>query len=296
MLLLMAGIHLVRQANFEVLKVSGGSRSNRLTVVLPGNPGIVDYYFDMASDISTMCDCDVVVLGYLGFLREPKWYALPSFDLETQITHSQRQLEELIHGYEWIGIAGHSIGALVALACLRPQINAVAALMPFVAANDCDKEYAFKRRLARLPGAAKALALVGCILRIFPSSLRAMLMGLAGFPTDHMSPRARALTVDAMTRPANLHQYVAMGSSEFASRRILDGPDVSWLETHRAKVGFVYATEHDCWVRPGDPSSLADCGVETTFVQSKHDFPTRVDSSRVCATAIHAIFKARGLN
>lgn len=236
----------------------------------------------------------VVVIGYLGFLNTEatrRWF--PSFDLEAQIAHSRQSIDDVSRGFESVALVGHSIGALIALDCLDDKCAAAVALMPFVAANDSDPAYRLKRSIATMPGSAAVLACAAFLLRLVPLQLRTKILAALGFETAYMSTAAKSLTLAAMTTPANVHQYVTLGASEFKSPRIIEGPDLSWLPERRPDVGFVYANRPDIWVRPGDPAKMRRLQVETLYVDAEHDFPTRLDSSTNCARAIHHMLHRR---
>jgi len=285
----------VRGRDFEVLKVSPATASQRKVILIPGNPGLVEYYREVGTELSRLLAAPVVVVGYRGFLMEPE-RAWPSFDLEAQIAHARRVVNEECRGADAVALVGHSIGALVVLDLLRTTANvrAAAALMPFVAANDADPSYSRKKAIAGVPGVAAVLAVLAACLRRLPTALRARVLALLGFATDHMSPSARALTLDQMTAPANFHQYVAMGASEFRSPRILNGPDLSWRADFRATLAFVYADRPDIWVREADKlANLRAPDLETHVAPAPHDFPTSLDASLACAQILRDIIKPR---
>lgn len=255
-----------------------------LTVVLPGNPGLCDFYSDVARDICALTQTRTTVVGWLGFRRDvPLVAKLPCFELEAQIEHARQTIGVLARDYDAVALVGHSIGALIALECLvRPtkRVAAVAAVAPFVA-SPSDPKYGKKRLALFLPGFSLLVVALALCVRILPVRWRARILSCA-----HMDADARTLALDAMTRPANVYEMLRMGKSEFESPRIINGPDWSWLAQHKAKVAAIYATGTDAWVRPEAPSQMRENGVEVQFIDADHDFCTRTNTSRACARVV----------
>eukprot|EP00633_Aureoumbra_lagunensis_P006867 CAMPEP_0197317920 /NCGR_PEP_ID=MMETSP0891-20130614/49075_1 /TAXON_ID=44058 ORGANISM="Aureoumbra lagunensis, Strain CCMP1510" /NCGR_SAMPLE_ID=MMETSP0891 /ASSEMBLY_ACC=CAM_ASM_000534 /LENGTH=305 /DNA_ID=CAMNT_0042808127 /DNA_START=66 /DNA_END=983 /DNA_ORIENTATION=- len=284
---------------YEMIEVASDStKDDAVIVLLPGNPGVAEYYYEIALTISQLTMMNVIVLGWLGFASETNnFWGEPAaaVTLENQIQHAKRVVAETFQAKR-IALVGHSIGALVAfdILCSQPmRIGAVAAIMPFVADNFDSDIYTKKRSLATFPGATLLAILLSLFLRLFPIPLRRAIMHKCGQPTDHMSSRARDLTVDTMTRLANLRSMLHMGISEFKSPRIQNGPDTRW-HRYAQKVGFIYASGEDAWVRSNHPTDMKSIGVPTIFIDSNHDVCTRIDTSQLCATAVVDILRSRG--
>ncbi|KAJ8609461.1 hypothetical protein CTAYLR_005433 [Chrysophaeum taylorii] len=287
-----------RGADYELLllRPQQQTKQRQVTLFLPGNPGLVDFYEPMCRDLVRLTATPVVVVGYRGFASSPprNVWPLPSFDLESQIAHARRVLDDVAREHDAVALVGHSIGALIALDILATEekVRAVAAMMPFVAANDASPTYRAKRAIATFPGVRLVFAFLAACLRILPAARRSALMAALGQPTKNMSESARMLAVDAMTRPYNLHAMIAMGASEFRSQRIIEGPDEAWR--HRAaSVGVVYATGRDDWVKDDAPAEMRRRGVETHFVEADHDFCTRTETSASCARTVASIIATR---
>lgn len=272
---------------YEMLRVGPTTCKKRLNVLLPGNPGLVSYYEDVAVELSQLTQSPVLVVGYLGFHSNPT-VTLPSFDLEAQISHSRKVVEEASMEYDRVCLVGHSIGALIALECAadNDKVDSISLLMPFLAANDANPGYLSKKRLAAIPGLAKLLALVGFFVSRSPSFVRRAVM-----PTAGMSCRCKQITEDVMSLPSNLHEYVTMGASEFKSPRLLLGPPSPLVPKSKRgttkRLQFIYSTQDDPWVRREDSSRMAREYVSSvSFLDVPHDFPTCDDCSRRCAEVI----------
>lgn len=290
-----------RLSSHDVLAVKNQDTTEDLVVIYPGNPGIPEYYQDLASELASLTCSTVAVVGWLGFsarapLLRPWWRR--RVDLEAQISHGHQKLIELAKGYRNVAVVGHSIGALVAMEMLKQKtvdIRAVVKVTPFIAANSESPDYRKKWQLISTPGLSFLVIALAFLLRLLPQHLRGRIMALIGQNTDHMDSTATDLTLDAMTRPPNLDAFLSMGYSEFQSPRILHGPDLSWLPHDKDKVAVVYANGTDVWVRPNAPALMQEAGVHTVSIDSDHDIPTRCDSSKACASVIADFLLKKGL-
>mmetsp|Transcript_4910 Transcript_4910/g.16086 ORF Transcript_4910/g.16086 Transcript_4910/m.16086 type:complete len:310 (+) Transcript_4910:175-1104(+) len=299
-----------RQKGYDLIRCTP-PQSRDLVVVLPGNPGIAEYYLELAKEVAAgLSGTSVAVVGWLGFsaTTEGGPRGTGVVDLESQIQHGRRTLGELLvtngsgspqRPPRKVALVGHSIGALVAAEILKAPpsgpIDAVVKVTPFVAANDESPAYRRKVRLTRAPGVGALVVAFAAVLRWLPPGLRRTLMAAIGQKTSHMNPTAATLTVEAMTRPENLRAMLDMGRSEFDSPKILHGPDLSWIPQHRDKVAVVYASGDDHWVRANAEQLMKQHGVETVTIHSDHDVPTRIDTSKACAAAIADLLKKRGV-
>ncbi|PWN89700.1 hypothetical protein FA10DRAFT_303005 [Acaromyces ingoldii] len=115
--------------------------SPRLTLLfLPGNPGLADYYRGYLSELHRLVgpSLEIVCVSQLGHDPASAGFSLdtePVVSLRRQIEHKEAILAALAGGTDRVILAGHSIGAYMALEIVRrrrtgPRIDSLHLLFP----------------------------------------------------------------------------------------------------------------------------------------------------------------------
>lgn len=114
----------IRPKHFvKLLKTERSIKSNRKFLIIPGNPGVVEFYEQFANDLSVKCNANVYCISHTGHLFDEtlngqNWTPI---DVATQLSDKVEIIEkhlrsELINGDDdELVVVGHSIGCYVIL-------------------------------------------------------------------------------------------------------------------------------------------------------------------------------------
>jgi len=219
----------------------------RQILVLPGNPGVVEYYRDFCASLWERKDrsVEVVCLGLIGHAGQRLYPLTATYTMHDQVAHIGRYIQEHCAGKQ-VDVLGHSIGAWFALEALRnhPEVVRTAVgVYPYITNNPTSAAQNFLSFLVHRRFLVFFLAVVAEVNGRLAAPLRTMLLRpiTGGFEMD---PRAATLTARAMTR------YEAFNNMCFMGRTELDGlqapPDWDFLRANASKVHFVFNRD-DYW-------------------------------------------------
>jgi pimeloyl-ACP methyl ester carboxylesterase len=98
---------------------------DKVIVIIPGNPGVTDFYDSFAKKLHFTLKIPVIVVGYLGHSFEHT--ELKTFSIHEQMEHKYQFLQFLIQKHPKISIylAGHSIGAWVGVQILGRDVEQI---------------------------------------------------------------------------------------------------------------------------------------------------------------------------
>ncbi|XP_074656482.1 lipid droplet-associated hydrolase-like [Tubulanus polymorphus] len=111
-----------------------------LILVIPGNPGIIEYYEHYMEELFTQSNCQIPVWGiaHAGHVKVPKHikYSEPDADvysLDGQIAHKIEFIERHVPRDAKLIFVSHSIGSRIALEIMKrkPELNVVKSLLLF---------------------------------------------------------------------------------------------------------------------------------------------------------------------
>lgn len=100
---------------YGIERIENMENPDELIIIVPGNPGIPEFYMYFADQINKKFQKPVVIVGLAGHsLSQPYWFGL---SLKEQILHFKRLMDKLKDLYPNIKISliGHSIGGYVCL-------------------------------------------------------------------------------------------------------------------------------------------------------------------------------------
>jgi pimeloyl-ACP methyl ester carboxylesterase len=131
-----------------VFPAAAGERPRQRLLVVVGNPGVCEFYYDFAQALHAQCDekDEIVVVSHIGHCGQRVGDA---FSLDDQVLHKRALLSALLDDADDaqrikrelnvstapglpIVLAGHSIGAYICfkLAAAEPRVRRVLALFP----------------------------------------------------------------------------------------------------------------------------------------------------------------------
>lgn len=126
-------IKILKCFNDEKDKTEKNSNNDTVICIIPGNPGLVDYYESFAQELNQTTNLPVVAVSHTGHmfysdgLEGDNW---PSASLDTQITHKLKFIEEHLMTdqakFQNVIFVGHSIGCyciLEILGNIRPELK-----------------------------------------------------------------------------------------------------------------------------------------------------------------------------
>ena len=221
----------------DVLEAEG-SAAGPAWVVIPGNPGVVDYYGSFLTRLASVSGRRALGASHVGHGRGSQWRAA---GVEEQRRHLEAFLDWLVaHGgvSEWI-LLGHSLGCTLLLDVLRrrPDLlgrtKGAVSLFPLLAdfPDLCGWQIALVRHLS-LP-----LAAVGCALDWLPRFAQRMLVHAA---QGDLSDEAKDVSL-LLLRGRAVRNVFGLAASEHAEIRAW--PDLAFADE---RFTFVYTTD-DRW-------------------------------------------------
>jgi len=224
--------------------------NSKRIVIVPGNPGIVEYYEDFAAALWDRLEgeVDVVCLGLVGHAgRRGLFPKGKVWTMHDQVDHVRQYLSEHCADVNSVQLVGHSIGAYFALEGLRKHPNLVqnvVGVYPYLTNNPQSEEQRFCKFLVNNRVVVFIVAVLADLIgRVHLALRRFLLLGLT--ESFLMGPKAASLTAVAMTRYDAVQNMCHMGRTELD---FLDQPpDWELLEAYAERVSFVFNKANDYW-------------------------------------------------
>jgi len=285
----------------EVLRVLPASKptSLRRILVLPGNPGLAQYYRSFARYVCENLQAEVHVVGWVGHVqasvrktvtgRKRRLHGIDDQVASAQEYFSRWSLEGEQQGREGIFLIGHSIGAHVAFKILAERgehVAGVVALFPFLQYNFNSFTLAWQNAALRIPLAQPAVATLGTVLCSLPIPLRRAIMRNG---IKDMDEEYALLTLNSLLPRRMLRQWFWMGMTEFDALKC--EPPYTLYERNRDRVQFVY-TADDCWAPLEIRDQLADRGLGVHTIEARHQFCTTEAGSSTLAAKVASLYDA----
>jgi len=189
-----------------------------LVVVIPGNPGLGDFYGPLCAALDT-AGSPSIALSYANFGTTPPPNGVLGIAAEAEL--KRRQLRALVqdHGCRLV-LVGHSIGAWIVLQCLedpalRSSTAAAVLVFPFIARDDRSPDQQRIGGLVARPIVRTVLSLFARGLCALPSALKRLLVAVATRRRP-MSAQAREVAVGTLlTHPFHARAVMEMAATEF---------------------------------------------------------------------------------
>ena len=226
---------------------AGGAGRGPLRVfVFPGNPGCAAYYRDFVVGLEALlrerlgsAGARVAAVGHLGHAERDRWPGQGPFSMEEQIRHKVDFVRGALRGEEGpVALVGHSIGAYIALECMRRletpgsggeervPVAKVVGQTPYLEFDPEASEQRWLDRVTRPRLAPRLLGSTAYLFRCFPGDSLARLLYLTQpgrAEGSYLSREAAGLTADLGRSPAFIENAFHMGQTEFQElRRELD--------------------------------------------------------------------------
>ncbi|OAA52922.1 hypothetical protein ISF_09200 [Cordyceps fumosorosea ARSEF 2679] len=308
------------------------ARRRALIYFIPGNPGVVEFYTDFLRCLRALLDKTESSTGYdiygrnlLGFRdadHAPFGAQNPPYDLDAQVNgvwaHVAAQRDAQGQPYDAVILAGHSIGAYLAVETFRRQsqhpkpglrLRHGFLLFPtisHIARSPSGLRVTALQRNRLLPGVEANLhRIAAALLLLLPqTALRWVWARYLGF-----SPAAAATLAEWLKSRDGVWQAIHLGRSELRQVREDTWEDALWdAEAAEGSAGvaprfFFFYGKHDHWVdnglrdefiarheARGDAQGRPSIEVDTGDVA--HAFCTREDTSLQVAEKVHGWVQA----
>ena len=247
----------------------GAVRRPLRVFVFPGNPGCAAYYRDFVVGLEARlrerlgaAGARVAAVGHLGHAEHDRWPGQGPFSMEDQIRHKVDFVRGALRKEQGpVALVGHSIGAYIALECMRRLetvgpggeervlVAKVVGQMPYLEFDPEASEQRWLDRATRPRFAPRLLGSAAYLFRCFPGDSLAQLLYLTQpgrAEGSYLSREAAGLTAELGRSPACLENCFHMGQTEFrALRRELDW---DWMAARgkEGKLHFAFAPD-DHW-------------------------------------------------
>lgn len=301
---------------------AAGSDATPLRVcVVPGNPGVAAYYADFVDALqlelgpsASVCGeslrCALppcaprltlghaAALGLLGHSRQP--LHARTFDLEEQVAHTVRFVDESTADGTRLVLCGHSIGAWLALRALRERpdrVHCVVGLYPFLLNNPASRLQRVLAAAVRLRPLVWLVAQCTAVLGLLPARWRRGLLGPL-LRRAGLEATAIAIACDGL-RASSVQNTCVLGAAEFAA--LAAEPDWAALQQDAARVALFYSPvethepAHDIWAPPAHAALVRRHAPGVTVVEDAahgHMFCTTAEGSRSVAAATAALVRS----
>ncbi|XP_071853859.1 lipid droplet-associated hydrolase-like isoform X2 [Apostichopus japonicus] len=219
-----------------------------LFLIIPGNPGVIDFYDEFQKILHSASESAIPVWGvaHAGHMEVPKDMTPKAgdlYELEDQINHKIAFIEDHIPANTRLVLIGHSIGCYIILEILRrkPNLPIQKGILLFPTIERMaqtpngvvSKPLALNFRWAAYLAASLAYYLPDCI-KLF--LIRLHLRG------STMNPTA-ALSACHLFNPDCLNNLIFMGGQEMQQ---VNEPDTSTIKENLSKLIFYYG-QTDKW-------------------------------------------------
>lgn len=203
------------------IRVAPYSTRSVLILVIPGNPGLCDYYWEVVAALSRLVsNSEVVSVSCLGFDVEKHCSPERTFGLDDQVEHCSAFLSYLLEKHpqrpENIVILGHSVGAWTAqrVSMRHPEVGFVGLLTPTVKSIASSERGALLTKALRYFGPQSLYYTVKAV-GMLPLSQHMLSMVISlMFPNGEVGSEARNASTKLAQNPHVCHQVLAMAAEE----------------------------------------------------------------------------------
>jgi pimeloyl-ACP methyl ester carboxylesterase len=226
----------------EILKIP--SEGSRVMLFIPGNPGIARYYERFLERICSMLDDapTVYCCSYPGHTPATPKLEKP-LSLEQQVHHKLAVFDYIrqLHPYKQLILAGHSLGAFMAVEILKRRspdmIAKVIVLFPTLHSIGTTPNGKFMKRLSHPTSRFLVGGIASTLNAVVPRTLIEWIVARA---TRHSGDMLVA-TTDLIVHLTGRHA-LALAHDEMHLIGEMDQHTVDTLRTHSGKIAMYYGT------------------------------------------------------
>ena len=266
----------------------GQETLENVILVIPGNPGVVNFYDHFAKKLHFTSKTPVLVVGYLGHSFENTVYS--SYSIHEQLDHKEQFIRFLIEKYPNISInlIGHSIGGWVCLQLLNRKIDNIKrffGLFPTISylnLSDNGQHYFYK--LAVKFGIRNVFALFAHAASFLPKFLRIKISEFIRKDDDSL---LEPYIVQSLFSYQIVNNIFYMAGTEFKN---IGEADYDTIDKYESKIQFYYG-EPDHWVPKGFNEVMKKKYPKIVTIdeeQTKHAF---VLYKKSCDKLVHFVMK-----
>lgn len=248
----------------------GPEEFSSLVFVVPGNPGLCEFYYDFVESLACkLPDSLVVAVSYKGFdvyehkrTREGyRWSNLKVYSLEAQIEHKLEFLDYILAVYpriKHVTVLGHSVGSWIAqrIAVKHENVQFVGLLTPTVheiAKSSKGKQFV---ELTKLLKPLLAFIIISVLLTFVPFSHSLVRLVVKFLHTD-IRQEAVDCAVALATTPAVVYQIVGLATEEMLMiGGLIEPPEIAGFWDRQPI--FALFAENDHWVSQESQDLLID--------------------------------------
>ncbi|PRT56441.1 hypothetical protein B9G98_04061 [Wickerhamiella sorbophila] len=251
-----------------VVHVASEKPSDPLIYLIPGNPGLCEYYLDFVNELASLLPGhEIVAPSHRGYSLDskPGELTLRSYNLDDQIRHKIELLEALVTQQRKVIVLGHSVGAWIAQRVVTHFKNHTNVNIEFVGLlTPTVKDIAQSPRGLKVTKLGRYLSpgfLAGALRVLYyvmPGSFWQYLMNRL-FRKSKNPDYARQVSLRYAQRPSMVYQTLSLATEEMTTIGSDTEPhDIAgfWDSTRYTIWGFFAHDDH--WVAPKTRQALFD--------------------------------------
>ncbi|KAJ2694577.1 hypothetical protein GGH99_000602 [Coemansia sp. RSA 1285] len=232
-----------------------GIRPRAVLLMIPGNPGLIDFYIDFCNELHAKFkkDLDIIGTSHLGHTlfsdnRGQQYRSTKTYSLEDQVTNTLAMFDIIDQTYGTeerprMLLCGHSIGSYMAQRIVAVRTDRVARVFSLFPTVDkiADTPRGRQLRVLFRPGVRQVVAGIIDVLRwLLPTSTIVRLASLS----KSLGDTNTRVVVDKMLHGSCVNSVLTMAADEM--RRIVDLDEELYASTG-GKFVMYYGTD-DMWV------------------------------------------------
>ena len=224
---------------------------DKIIVVIPGNPGVANFYDNFAEKLFSTSKIPTLVVGYLSHSFNNKSNNL--YSIHQQLEHKEQFIKFLIEKYPKISIylVGHSIGGWICLELLNRNIDNIKqifGLFPTISyLNISDNGQNLFIKYGVKKGVRNVLASIVHIISFLPFSIRFMIGEAIKMWDNNNDSLLKPFVVHGLFNYQMIINLCYMAETEFSNIR---EANYQIIDENQSKIQFYYA-ENDEWIPNG---------------------------------------------
>ncbi|KAF5750566.1 UPF0554 protein-like isoform X2 [Tripterygium wilfordii] len=229
----------------EVLEIHADNPKLQV-LVIPGNPGIVQFYKDFVESLFEQLGgrASVIAVGHICQTKK-NWERGRLFSLQEQIDHKVDFIGQELHnsGVPLV-LLGHSIGSYIAIEVLKrcPEVILCIGLYPFLTLNQHSERQSIIGKIAASSVLSAGLSFMVASLGLLPKWASRLIV------SNSVGKSWSKTAVDALC--SHLMQYHTMRNVLFLAmtefKKLSDTPDWMFMRQNQGKIVFLFGID-DHW-------------------------------------------------
>lgn len=261
-------MHVEHGRHFDVGRI-GQVENDKIMVLFPGNPGIVEFYICFMQKLYQELKVCVYIVGHAGFGQSKlmKNGKPVVYDLEQQVKLKVDFVNALLQEYPnaSISLIGHSVGSYMVLEVLKrigtDRVNGCSLLAPTIidmihSANGRFFNYILKHYDAGSVAMKFLLAVIP--KQVWNALLR--IVAYIKFQDNHMEKESFVLAVLKLLDPHVIRNMMFLGLDELKLIKHL-----KWTELQHFPFLFVFAHQ-DAWLSPSIENAIQNYFTTSKFI------------------------------